>query len=239
MSVEKVIWTALPNGVNDQGRLRISVHVAPRLRNDDGSDTPRKLGDFAAFVNWPERVNKLKFSVEFQGGAAVKAAPEAPADPKLWTLLFPPGTRVGPHVFQDHAKRDLHVFPVRPVLKFLEQAYGTAAASGTDLPSIDDPFGPLAAFAPLKDIPVRMTDSQSFYGELARAREDKKKREDGRVVVESMADPSLPPAAQQAQQTFFQAYRFYTRPGNQRPDLPEDYVEPSPKPHDFEFHEML
>lgn len=239
MTIEKVIWTALPHGTDDQGRLRISVHVAPRLRNDDGSDTPRKLGEFAAFVNWPERVNTFKFSVEFLGGPSVKGLPEAPANPTLWKLLFPPGTRVGPHVFQDHAKRDLHVFPVRPVLQFLKQTYGTAAASGTELPSIDDPVGPLAPFVPLRDIPVRITDSQSFYGELARAREDKQTRLDGRVVVEPMADPSLPPAAQGAQETFFQAYRFYTRPGSQRPDLPQDYVEPSPKPHDFEFHEML
>ena len=239
MAVEKVIWTALPHGINEQGRLRISVHVAPRLRNDDGSDTQRKLGEFAAFANWPERVNKFRFSVEFQGGPSARGIPEAPADPKLWKLLFPPGTRVGPHVFQDHSKRDLHVFPVRPVLQFLEQAYGAAAASGTELPSIDDPFGPLAPFVPLRDIPVRITDSQSFYTELERAHEDKKTRSDGRVVVEPMADPSLPPAAQEAQNNFFQAYRFYSRPGSQRPDLPQDYVEPSPKPHDFEFHEMV
>ena len=239
MAIEKVIWTALPHGVNEQGRLRISVHVAPRLRNDDGSDTPRKLGDFPTFANWAEHVNRFRFSVEFQGGPSVRGIPQTPADPKLWSLLFPKHTRVGPHVFQDHAKRDLHVFPVRPVLQFLEQAYGTAAASGTELPSIDDPFGPLAPFIPLRDIAVRIADSQSFYGELSRAHEDKKTRSDGRVVTEPMADTSLPPALQEAQNNFFQAYRFYTRPGGQRPDLPQDYVEPSPKPHDFEFHEML
>jgi len=239
MTVEKVIWTALPRGVNDAGRLRISVHIAPRLRNDDGSDTERKLGEFAAFVNWPERLNKLKFEVEFQGGPSVKGTPEAPADPKLWRLLFPPGTRVGPHVFQDHAKRDLHVFPVRQVLQFLQQTYGTAGATGTEFPSIDDPLGPLAPFVPLRELPRRIIDSQSFYGELARAHEDKKRRTDGRVVIEPVSNASLPPAAQEAQQSFLQAYRFYTRPGSQRPDLPQDYIEPSPKPHDFEFHEML
>jgi hypothetical protein len=239
MTVEKVIWTALPRGVGDDGRLRISVHVAPRLRNDDGSATPRKLGEFAAFANWAERVNTFRFSVEFDGGPSAKGVPETPADPKLWSLLLPVNTRVEPHVFQDHAKRDLHVFPVRPLLKFIKQAYGEAAAAGTDLPSIDDAFGPLAPFAPLKKIPMRILDSQSFHDELARAHDDKKTISDGHVVVEDMADSSLPSAAQEAQNNFFQAYRFYSRPGSRRPDLPEDYIEPSPKPHDFEFHEIL
>lgn len=239
MAVEKVIWTALPRGLGADGRLRLSLHVAPRLRNDDGSDTPRKLGEFAAFRNWPARLNTFRFGVEFPGGPSVRGVPEAPADSGLWQLLFPPGTRVGPHAFQDHAKRDLHVFPVRPLLQFVEQAYAAAAAAGTELPSIDDPLGPLAPFVPLREIPLRITDSESFYGELARAREDKKGRSDGRVVVESVANPTLPPAAQAAQSNVFQAYRFYTRPGSQRPDLPEEHIEPSPNPHDFEFHEML
>jgi len=237
MTVERVIWTALPRGIGEDGRLRISVHVAPRLRNSDGSDTPRKLGEFPAFEVWPARVNTFEFEVQFQGGPSAKGIPETATDPNLWKILFPGKTRVGPHVFQDHAKRNLHVFPVRPVLQFLEQTYGAAAAAGTDLPSIDDPFGPLAPFVPLRDIPIRITDSQSFYEELARARE--KDKSDGKVVFEAMADSSLPPAAQNAQNHFFQAYRFYTRPGNQRPDFPQEHVEPSPKPHEFEFHEIL
>jgi len=238
MTIEKVIWTALPNGISEDGRLRLSVHVAPRLRNDNVNDlTPRELGEFAAFSNWPERVNSFRFEVQFQGGPSGEGKPETPADPVLWAHLFPKETSVGPHVFQDHAKRDLHVFPVRPVLQFLEGAYGKAAAAGTNLPSIDDPLGPLAPFAPLSVIPMRVRDSESFYGELARAHDQSKS--DGKVVFESIADSSLPSSAQWAQNTFFQAYRYYTRPGSQRPDFPEDYQEPSPKPHEFDFHEML
>jgi hypothetical protein len=132
MTVEKIIWTTLPNGFSSDGRLRVSLHVAPRLRNADGSDTPRKLGDFPTFANWPVRVNDFRFAVEFQNGPTVEGVPEGLADPALWQILFPKGTRVGPHVFQDHAKRDVHVFPVRPLLKFLEQTYGEVAATGTN-----------------------------------------------------------------------------------------------------------
>ena len=91
-------------------------------------------------------MNHFRFDVQFQNGPSAQGIPEAAADLTLWKLLFPPETLVGPHVFQDHAKRNFHIFPVRPLLHFLEQAYGAAAAAGTDLPSIDDPFGPLAPF---------------------------------------------------------------------------------------------
>src|SRR5262245_11965202 len=99
MAVEKVIWTALPNGLDGSGRLRLTLHVAPRLRNDDGSATPRKLGEFPAFVHWPDRVNTFKFEVRFQGGPTAKGVRQAKADGVRWSLLFPPRMRVGPHVF--------------------------------------------------------------------------------------------------------------------------------------------
>lgn len=244
MTIEKAIFTALPNGVGSQRQLRLSVHVAPRLRNDDASDTPRTLEEFGTFATWPDQVNLMSFAVQFQGGPKARGRPEKPADPPLWKLLFPQSTPVGPHVFQDHAERDLHVFPVRPVLHFLEQAYGTAAKAGADLPSIDDALGPLAPFVPLSFIPHRIQDSRSFWDELRRAQKgrDDRGRDDrarGRVVSETVADAGLPPAVQEAQNAFFQAYRFYSRPGSQRPDFPENYKEPSPQPHKFEFHEML
>jgi hypothetical protein len=196
--------------------------VAPRLRNDDGSDTQRKLADFPAFASWPERVATMRFVVHFQGGPSALGLPEAPADPELWRFLFPPDTAARPHVFQDHAQRNLHVFPVRPVLRFLEQTYGAAAAAGTNLPSIDDPLGALAPFVPLGGLTNLITDSQSFHDELGRALQGEKlAKSDGQVVSEAVASSSLPAPAQAAQNNFFQAYRFYYRPGSQRPDFPQ------------------
>lgn len=240
MTVEKVLWTALPNGLGEDGRLLISVHVAPRLRNDDGSDTQRALGDFPTFLRWPDCINQLRFEVRFDGGPSAAGIPEASADKGLWELLFPDTMRVGPHVFQDHATRDMHTLPVRPLLRFLEDAYGAAGAAGTNLPSIDDPLGPLAPFGPLGTIPHRITDTESFYRELARA-QDKAAgdRSDGVVVHDDVAASNLPAGAQTVLNACFEAYRFYYRPGSQRPDLPDDHIEPSPKPHDFEFHEVI
>ena len=38
MTTERVLWTALPNHFDEQGRLRLSVFVAPRLQNDNPGD---------------------------------------------------------------------------------------------------------------------------------------------------------------------------------------------------------
>ncbi len=72
MVLEKVLWTALPNHFDANGRLRISVHVAPRLVNHDGSSTQRKLEECPAFVDWPARLATLKFKVEFDSGVTAE-----------------------------------------------------------------------------------------------------------------------------------------------------------------------
>jgi hypothetical protein len=237
MTKEKILWTALPNGFTEDHLLRVSVFLAPRLSNADNSDTVRKLGEFPAFANWPERLGELQFKIEFDGGPSAGGIVAATADVELWQRLFPPDTPVRPYTFRDHAKRNLHVFPVRGVLQFLQETYGALGAAGTDLPSIDDSTGPLAPFRPLEHLTTWITDSGSFYEELQRAHSSEK--EDGQVVVENVADSSLPPAQQAAQNDFFQAYRFYYRPGSQRPDFPADYVEPRPEVPEFDFHQMV
>jgi hypothetical protein len=235
MVLEKVLWTALPNHLDGNGRLRISVHVAPRLVNHDGTSTQRKLDECPAFVDWPARLATLKFQVEFDNGVIAQGIPQGTPDGALWSRLFPPDTPLQPFAFQDHAARNLHVFPVRGVHQFVRQAYGAAGAHGLDHPSLDDGFGPLAHFAPLEHLAVLSQDSNSYYDELARARAPK--QGDGKVVHESVASASLPPAQQAVQNTLFEAYRFYHRPGSQNPDLPADYVEPSPAVPQLDFHQ--
>ena len=237
MILEKVLWTALPYQFDKTKRLRISLHVAPRLVNDDGSGTPGKLGECPAFSDWPKRLATLKFKVEFDNGVTAEGVPEQPAESDLWLRLFPQDTPLQPFAFQDHAKRYLHVFPVRGVHEFVKQAYGAAGAEGIDHPSIDDPFGPLAHFAPLEHLASLTRDSHTFFDELARAR--KPKSGGGKVVHEQVASASLTPDQQAVASTLFEAYRFYLRPGSQNPDLPADYIEPSPEAPKLDFHQRV
>ena len=239
---ERVIWTALPKGFDKQGRVIVSVHVAPRLIDDASSD-PHKLGEFGAFRDWPARLAQLEFDVEFAGTGA-HATPLEQADSNLWTHIFPDDTFVRPHQFTDHASRTLHIFPVRDVLEFVTSTYGALAAAGPDLPSIDDPAGPLKIFEALEDIPTVVGDSKSFWDEFGRAQEKGGQPTEpggpvGTVATDSFGDPSLPWNEQNAQQALFQAYRFYHRPGSQRPDFPDEYIEPPPAVPEYDFHEIV
>lgn len=238
MILEKAIWTTLPAQFTEDGRLLVSVHIAPRLTTDDGDTSQRKLGEFPAFAKWPDRLANMRYTVEFDSGLTADGIPLSKANPELWRRLFVADTLVQPHAFQDHARRNLHVFPVRQVLEFVRQTYGSLAGGGPDLPSIDDAFGPLAAFSPLEGLTNRIAHSRSFWEEFYRGHK-KEGRSDGRVVAEDIADGQLSPSQQEHQNSLFQAYRFYYRPGSQRPDFPERYVEPPPDVPRFDFHEIV
>src|SRR5260370_4179024 len=105
MSIQNIMWTALPNGLDPAGdRLKLSVLVSPRLiTNSAASGT---LAEFPDFIDWPTIVSKLHFKVEFQGGPAFPAQhltePGFPAlDSDLWKALFPPSSPVAPVCFED------------------------------------------------------------------------------------------------------------------------------------------
>src|ERR671911_2704111 len=136
MLVEKVIWTTLPAGFDTEGRLRLTVHVAPRLTTDDGDPSERTLDEFGAFAAWPDALAGVEFEVQVTDqlggsvdGHGAQRTDDGP-DAQLWKVVFPHDTLVRPHAFQDHAKRNVHVFPVRDVLSVIETAYGALAASG-------------------------------------------------------------------------------------------------------------
>jgi hypothetical protein len=240
MIVEKAIWTTLPHGLDDAKRLRVSVHVAPRLTTDDDDPSPRKLGEFPVFEAWPDRAANMRWRVEFDNGVVAEGVPVDQPDPDLWQRLFPPETFVRPHAFKDHAKRSLHVFPVRDVLQFVQGTYANLAAAGPDLPSIDGPNPLTTAFGPLKGLTDQITDSSSFRDEVYRAQDhpkDDRDRPDGKVVVESVSGTSG------AANSLFQAYRFYFRPGDQRPEFDPafkpDHIEPPPDPPNLDFHDLV
>lgn len=232
MASERVIWTALPNQRDTGNRLRLSVHVSPRLSGGGAT-----LGGYPAFANWPKRLESLAFAVEFDNGLSLEAIAEPLADPELWLRLFPATTPVMPHQFRDHSQRDLHVFPVSEVHEFLQTTYGKVGAAGTGVPSVDSSTGPLADFRPLARVAQVITDSSSFYQELDKAHS--KGGGPGQVIEDNIADAGLSPSAQAAQNAFFNAYRFYYRPASQRPDLPADYIEPPPAVPDFDFHQRV
>ena len=134
-----IIWTALPNGRGDDGQLRLSAHVAPRLTVSGGGDTTLAAEpDFADFLVWPPA--DLAFEVSFGGAPPVAASVVSePADHSLWEAVFPPSTPVRSFAVPDLTDVPLHTYPLTKVAGWLASTYAAiAAASPTDHPSIDD-----------------------------------------------------------------------------------------------------
>src|ERR1700716_4109695 len=136
MLTQRLIWTALPNGVIN-GKLRLSVFLSPRLETD-GSESSLPLGQFPYFVNWPSSTANLGFTVEFGGGAvslpAAQVGPGLRSD--LWTALFRPSTPVSPLRAQFPQLPKVRSFPLRDVHHYLRSQYvKVAKANPTNHPT--------------------------------------------------------------------------------------------------------
>jgi hypothetical protein len=130
---DKILWTCLPNGV-DQGAaggpaLRIAVLVSPRL------------GSLALFSDWPEIVPRLTFAVDIKKDPAraetfqmpatlITLDPAAALDPKLWASLFPPTTFVRPHdptkpgLYAENVRtKGIQTYGVRNVAAYIKQTH--------------------------------------------------------------------------------------------------------------------
>src|SRR5690349_10851441 len=150
MKTQNISFTALPNGVAPNGKLRLSVFVAPRLGNDDGSTTSVNLSEYPDWVDWPS--TPLSFTVQFGTSAAVAATRvgDAPSS-DLWKQLFTPSATLTPRTF-DGAVADAKItsYSVKKVHDTIKDVYTYfATKTPTSFPTLDDlmaadsPFGPL------------------------------------------------------------------------------------------------
>jgi len=140
-TTQDIIWTALPYGRSDDGRLRLSAFVSPRLRTDD---VPSLLGAFPNFLEWAATVNDMTFTVRRPTDPnelpTERLGPTA--DQSLWPLLFGPETPVRPFAFKDHSARNIRSFSVDSVMTYLTGLYQDAAQlSPDDLPLIEPEDG--------------------------------------------------------------------------------------------------
>lgn len=128
MIEQKIVWTALPNGmrVSEEGRkqLQVSVFVSPRLHTDEGLPEP-KLKTFPDFAgNWPQKVSQLSFKVKLHDGTVVPAKLDtSKLDPGLWNRLFHEETYVRPHQFTDLSGKAIRSYPICGVMAYLKEKY--------------------------------------------------------------------------------------------------------------------
>jgi hypothetical protein len=105
---QSLIWTALPNGFDGTGALRVSALVSPRLE----PDADQELKAFNDFVDWPATLRSAKFTIQYgtqsvaipgsqtAGPARVDNSIDLP-DSLTWTTLIPKSTFVSGYQFKD------------------------------------------------------------------------------------------------------------------------------------------
>jgi hypothetical protein len=121
---QKILLTTLPNGV-EGGKLRLSVHVSPRLWTNEPQ---RVLGLFNDFLDWPARVRGCQWDVHFEGGPTLRATRVSAApDSDLWGALFTASTRVQPYAPEQLNTRYIFSYPVRNILRFIKGQYQQVA----------------------------------------------------------------------------------------------------------------
>lgn len=136
MAIQTIVWTALPHGWDAQGRPRLSIVVAPRLRPQKESE--RRLGApaYSDFHNWPKTLGGLALGLRI-GGKVFPVERQGQTDAALWDALLGPDTPVTGFVFTDMSRVNLRSFSVRNVQGFVRQHYGRLATqSPTELPTL-------------------------------------------------------------------------------------------------------
>jgi hypothetical protein len=130
MQKQTILWTAIPNGLGEDGRLRISVLVSFRLASDATSLTLGQFPDLLSNqLDWPAIVRNARFSVRFgqvilPAERVVDIASDPPdPDSALWQALFEPTTFVRPYKYDDYRDRLILSFPYMQVHKEIRRVY--------------------------------------------------------------------------------------------------------------------
>jgi hypothetical protein len=258
-TITQMMYTVLPNG-GPSTAYEFSIYVSPRLT---GSGATGRLQDWA-LGNWTQKLRGslasspvLAVEIGAAGGPQLKAQvrPECVAglDPALWDKVFPAAqTQVTARVFQDHSKRWMRSYPVKPLEAYIDALYNEIA---NEYP---DAFPDLKGTTPITELVEHMgrvktvidralpgpryKDGPKQYQPVpSRGRAthpDRQTELELTQLATSLNTPHIPFAA------FFQAIRFFKR-GNQTPyrsaDSPYDptLVPDRPKEPLFDFHQAL
>jgi len=224
-----IIWTALPAGVPEHGKvLRLSIHVSPRLMTDEGGARPR-LEQFADyFADWPEVVRNLRFNVRFNPGPTVEAERVGEPSSEFWQALFPLDTYIRPYEFPNYDDRLIFSYPVGNVLSHIEGIYQrTAQTSPEQFPSRDNlrRDRALAAIRFVHDAKEAREIDAALGQQMGPTPSPQALREQ---LVRRMQEPgegkrrgvrnALPPGPPDPTLDFFQVTNFFTPQSTVKPD---------------------
>ncbi len=149
MAKQTLNWTALPNGFDASGDLRISAIVAPRLE----PDADQVLKPFRDFVDWPAMVRAARFTLHYgaqsvvipgsqtSGASRVDNSVDLPDSP-TWAVLFSESTPVSGFQFKDLTGVSVLSYDTVGVNALAQTLYTSLAHAASDgLPKITQILG--------------------------------------------------------------------------------------------------
>lgn len=232
MATESALFTALPNGLDRNGRLlRLTVFVSPRLLTDGAGSLALQGSGFDAFQDWPAALAGTRFSLTVDGFGSFDAEPDPaspPAESATWHLLFD-ACRVRDGSFNDLSGNRFLSFPVGAMAGAVLGLYAEVAEG---FPTAFPPLttGPVAGLAKELGL-LGLHGRHRYYGML----DEVIKREEGPKKSGRYLDRSLIPGSQRRFLAFAEAYRFYDRPGSRDP-AGKTAAPDEPKPPEIDFH---
>ena len=146
MTKQRVLWTACPHGKAKDGKLRVSVHVAPQLFPTGNAVS--SLAEFSDWQYWP--ATNVRFKVKIGPRTFDADIVSAPPSPSLWHVLFPSSTTVDPYEYSSPTSSPLYSYPAGFVRHFFQSTYAALANTapvgnwpGFQLLTSEDGFGAL------------------------------------------------------------------------------------------------
>ena len=137
---QTITWTAIPDGIKSDGKLKLSVLVSPRLESDEiiPPHTTPILKQFPDFLDWTS--NKIEFSVAFQEGNSFRnfnAKIVSLPTKKPWSSIFNETTTVQSYIPDKYSDRVIRSYPVSDVAQYLRKQYQKiATSSATQFPTV-------------------------------------------------------------------------------------------------------
>jgi len=147
MATQTLLFTALPNGVASDGRLRVSLLLSPRL---DPQSSTGSLAQFPDFTDWPATLAQATFRLRFGVGEVSIDGLDTSAgsgvdhrfglpDSALWQAIFPENTSVSSHEFDDRSASKVLSYGTADLHERLRDLYrALAGKAGDELPSVED-----------------------------------------------------------------------------------------------------
>lgn len=128
---QKIIVTALPNGIDARGgNWKISAAIG--LQVEDVDATLQQVPDM---LNWAQLIKTAKFIVQVNGNSVEAKVTSKPVDTTLWQNLFTPAVKVKSFKQEDLSNIPIASYPVKHVLAFIKfVTEATGKNFSTDLP---------------------------------------------------------------------------------------------------------